>query len=170
MMKYDRMLFMTCLALLSAGLLFTQPLEASGKAFLDRFEGAWIGDGKAFGNTARLQMKWEWVLERKFLRLSLKNEMRTTGGQRQVFEGQAYYKLTDAEKCAGTWFDSQGASYQIRGSFSGDALTVLWGASGQERGKSVYRFLEAGKLEVVDSVKQKDGTWKEFGTFVVMRQ
>jgi len=152
-------------------LVFTQKLEASpGDSFFNRLQGTWQGDGKTLGMSAHLQMKWEWVLGSKFLRLSLKNEMKSGTGQVQVFEGNAYYQPSSEDKCAGQWFDSRGASFAINGSIDGDALTAQWGATGQEQGKSVYRFLEAGKLEVVDSVRQKDGTWKEFGRFVVIRQ
>lgn len=151
--------------------LFTQTLEASpNDAFLNRFQGTWQGDGKTMGMTARLQMKWEWVLGTKYLRLSLKNEMQSGAGQPQVFEGHAYYRPAGEGKYEGQWFDSRGLSFPIKGNMEGDALTALWGTPELEEGKSVYRFLEAGKMEVVDSVKQKDGTWKEFGRFVVIRQ
>ena len=161
-----------CIAVfLSVFLLFSHRLEAAiADAFLDRFQGTWQGDGKALGMSARLQMRWEWVLGSKFLRLSLKNEMQSAAGRVQVFEGHAYYQPIGEGKYEGKWFDSQGASYPIKGNVEGDALAALWGTPGQEHGKSVYRFLGADKLEVVDSVKQKDGTWKEFGRFVVIRQ
>ena len=119
--------------------------------------------------SARLQMKWEWVLGRKFLRLSLKNEMQSATSN-TAFEGHAYYRLASEGKCEGKWFDSRGVSFPISCSIEGDALTALWGTPEEEQGKSVYRLLEPGKLEVVDSVRQKDGTWKEFGRFVVIRQ
>lgn len=156
---------------LSVVLLFFHTAEASpSDLFLNRFQGTWQGDGKSLGMSARLQMKWEWVLRSKFLRLSLKNEMQRAAGQTQVFEGHAYYQSVGEGKYEGKWFDSQGASFSISANIEGDALTALWGSPGQEHGKSVYRFMEAGKLEVVDSVRQKDGTWKEFGRFIVIRQ
>ncbi len=46
---------------------------------------------------------------------------------------------------------------------------ALWGSPEKEEGKSTYRLLDEGTMEVVDSVKQKDGTWKEFGRVVVKR-
>jgi lipocalin len=81
------------------------------------------------------------------VRLSLKNEMRGTNGAVQSFEGHAYYQSTGAGKYA----------------------VAFWGSPEQEEGKSTYRILESGQLEVVDSVRQKDGTWKEFGRFLVRR-
>lgn len=155
---------------LSVLLLFGTGLEAApNDNFLNRLAGTWEGDGKALGMPAHLQMKWEWVLGSKFLRLSLKNEMRNATGQVQVFEGHAYYHSPGDGKYEGKWFDSRGVSFSITGETDGDALIALW-SNPQERGRSIYRFLEARKLEVVDSVQQKDGTWKEFGRFVVIRR
>jgi len=137
-------------------------------SIFNRLRGSWNGEGKTLEMPATLQMTWEWVLGEKFLRLSLKNEMRSASGQVQRFEGHAYYHPSEA-KCEGTWFDSRGTSFPIRCSVDIQSLTAMWGAPGQENGKSVYRFLPDGKLEVVDSVKQKDGSWKEFGKFVLSK-
>ena len=49
---------------------------------------------------------------------------------------------------------------------SGRALTALWG----DRGRTVYRLLETGELEVVDSVKKADGSWAEFGRSTLKRK
>jgi hypothetical protein len=156
---------------LSVFLLFNHSLEASSSgAFLDRLQGAWQGDGKAFGLPAHLQMKWEWVLGKKFLRLSLKTRTRGSTGQEQtVFEGHAYYRSAGEGKYEGEWFDSRGESFSIKGTVDGESLTALWGAPGKEQGKSVYKFVESDRLEVVDSVRQQDGTWKEFGRFNLSR-
>lgn len=152
-------------------LVLTPRLQArSGDAFLDRFQGTWQGDGKSFGRPASLHMTWEWVLEGKFLRLSLKSESKSAAGEIQAFEGHAYYQAAGDGKYEGKWFDSRGESFPINGSAEGASLIALWGAPGKEQGKSVYRFLDAAKLEVVDSVKQTNGTWKEFGRFVVVRK
>lgn len=134
-----------------------------------RLRGSWSGEGKTLEMAATLRMSWEWVLGEKFLRLSLKNEMRAAGGQVQLFEGHAYYQPSEG-KCEGTWFDSRGLSFPIKCTVEGESITAMWGATGQENGKSVYRLLADGKLEVVDSVKQKDGNWREFGRFVLSRE
>lgn len=144
--------------------------QSQAEPFLNRFQGSWQGDGKAFGMTARLHLKWEWVLGDKFLRLNLKNTMSVTEGKTQVFEGHAYYKATGENKYDGKWFDSRGVSFPIKAEAVGDALIGLWGSPEQEQGRSTYRITEPGKMEVVDSVRQKDGTWKEFGRWVVTRE
>ena len=151
-------------------LLFLVPGTAYPRSdsIFKRLHGSWSGEGKTLEMPSTLRMSWEQVLGEKFLRLSLKNEMRTPSGQTQLFEGHAYYQPSEA-KCEGTWFDSRGMSFPIKCTVEGQSLTAMWGATGQENGKSVYKFLADGKLEVVDSVKQKDGTWKEFGRFVMTR-
>lgn len=143
---------------------------------LNRFNGTWQGDGKAFGMPARLELKWEWVLGNRFLRLSLRNEMRGANDQAQVFEGHAYYQSISSNspateaKYEAKWFDSRGISFPIKAHVDGDALIALWGSPETEQGKSVYRIMEPGKMEVIDSVRQKDGSWREFGKFVVLRK
>jgi hypothetical protein len=137
--------------------------------FLNRLQGTWQGDGKAFGRAARLHIKWEWVLDKKFLRLSLKNEMNTPNGENQVFEGQAYYRAIGRDKYEAQWFDSRGLTFPIKAHLDGDSLIALWGSPDKEEGKPVYKIDEAGTLEVVDSVKQKDGTWSELGRVLLKR-
>ncbi len=148
-----------------------QKAQQTSDTFLNRLNGAWEGEGQAFGRPARLQLKWEWVLGNKFLRLSLRNEMQGANGESQVFEGHAYYQPS---KTGGTyearWFDTRGVTFPIRGHTEGDALIALWGSPETEQGKSIYRLVEPGKLEVVDSVQQKDGAWREFGKFVLKRR
>ncbi len=155
-------------------LLFSQGLaQSQADPFLNRFSGSWQGEGKAFGMAARLHMKWEWVLGNRFARLGLRNEMQGANGQKQVFEGHAYYQpvgVATEGKYEARWFDSRGVSFPIKAHIEGDALVAFWGSPETEQGKSVYRVIEPGKMEVVDSVRQKDGTWREFGKFVVHRE
>lgn len=159
--------------------LFLLLLISSGYAqsptepLLNRFSGTWSGEGKAFGRTARLDMKWERVLGNKFVRLSLRNEMQSSSGQKQVFEGHAYYQgvgATSDGKYEARWFDSRGVSFHIKAQTEGDSLVAFWGSPETEQGKSVYQIIAPDKMEVVDSVRQKDGTWREFGKFIVQRQ
>ncbi len=162
----------TVFALLFASLLLFLPSLASSQSepFLNRFRGSWKGDGKAFGMPAHLHLDWEWVLGNKFLRLNLKNTMQAPNGQARVFEGHAYYQSLGKSKYEGRWFDSRGVYFPIKAEAVGDALIGLWGTPEQEEGKSTYRIIEPGKMEVIDSVKQKDGTWKDFGRWVVVRE
>ena len=161
-----------CLVLLPAVLfvLAQRPAAAQEEAFLNRFQGYWQGEGKAYGRPNHLQMNWEWVLENKFLRLTLKNAMSSANGQKQVFEGQAYYQAAGEGKYEARWFDSRGVSIPIKAHAEGNALIALWFTPDRDQGRSTYRLVEPGKLEVIDEVQQKDGTWKEFGRVIVTRE
>ena len=145
------------------------PAQSQQNAFLSRLEGNWQGEGKAFGMAAKLELKWEWVLNKKFLRLTIKNEM-NRNGQPQLFEGQAYYKALSADTFEAQWFDSRGWTFPIKAQLEGDSLIALWGSPDKEEGKSIYRLVDDSTLEVVDLVKQKDGTFKEFGRVTLKRQ
>lgn len=158
---------------LFAVLLLLVPSQAATQTqtndFLSRLEGSWQGEGKAFGMAANMQMKWEWVLNKKFLRLTLKNDMSRPNGQKQMFEGQAYYQHIGADKYQAHWFDSRGISFPIKAHLEENALVALWGSPEIEEGKSTYRLIDANSLEVTDTVKQKDGTWREFGRTMLKR-
>ena len=149
-------------------LLLLVPFQATSQSnpLLSRLEGSWQGDGKTLGMAATMQLKWEWVLNKKFLRLTLKNEMSTASGQKQVFEGQAYYNAAASEA---HWFDSRGIMLPIKAQVEGEALISMWGSPDKEEGKSTYRLIDASTLEVTDTVKQKDGTWREFGRATLKR-
>lgn len=149
-------------------LVIAGPAHSQNDSIFKRLSGTWKGEGKALGMPATLQMSWDWVLGEKFLRLSLKNEMKAPDGQVRLFEGHAYYHPSEA-KCEGTWFDSRGVSFPLKCTVEGQSLTAIWGSPGTEQGKSVYSLVADGKLEVVDSVMQKDGSWREFGRFVTSR-
>ena len=150
---------------LSLLLLLLVPAHASSQEdkFLQRLQGDWEGEGQAFGGPARLRVKWEWVLENKFLRLSLKSEMSAADGAKRLFEGQAYYRPDGADKYVAHWFDSRGVTFPIKAKLDGSTLVAWWGSPETEEGKSTYQLIDDTTMEVVDSVKQKDGTFREFG-------
>jgi hypothetical protein len=151
--------------LLSLLLLLLVPAFASSQEdkFLKRLQGDWEGEGKAFGGAARLRIKWEWVLDNKFFRLSLKSEMSGADGAKRMFEGQAYYRAGANDRYDAHWFDSRGVTFPIKAQLDGNMLVAWWGTPETEEGKSTYQLIDETTLEVVDSVKQKDGTFREFG-------
>ena len=157
-----------CLSLL---LLLLVPAYASSQEdnFLKRLAGDWEGDGKALGGTAHLKIKWEWVLDNKFLRLTLKSEITNTAGAKGVFEGQAYYRSNGVDKYVAHWFDSRGVSFPIKAQLESSTLVAFWGTTDTEEGKSTYQLIDETTMEVVDLVKQKDGTFREFGRVKLKR-
>ena len=160
-----KMLFLLLLMLSS---LARAQSTSSPDPFFARLQGEWRGEGTAFGTTAQVQQQWAWQLGGKFLRLSLRYETKSKDGTTQVFEGHGYYQTKGGGKYLGRWFDSQGNDYPINAQLEGEALVALWG--GKVEGRSIYRLIELGnQMEASDSIKQADGSWKDFSRFVLKR-
>ena len=60
----------------------------------------------------------------------------------------------------GMWFDNSGMFRPLEARRDGDALVSKWGTPETEEGETTYRLLPDGKMEVIDRVKSKDGTWR----------
>jgi len=133
------------------------------QSIFEKLKGNWKGAGTVNKMESNLTMKWETFLGDKFFRLSFKNTMKGSKGD-VVFEGMAVYKsAASASETEGNWYDSFGYIRPIKAVLDQNSLTSNWGSKDTEEGKTVYRLLEADKLEVIDSVKMKDGNWREFG-------
>ena len=138
---------------------------ASGATSLLRnLAGGWIGSGSVMKREAHVELTVAPVLGGRFVRLQWVNNGGRDG--REPFEGLAIYEERPDGSFAATWWDSQGAHHAVTATASGSALTAQWG----DRGRTVYRLLEAGELEVVDSVKNADGSWTEFGRTTLKRK
>ncbi len=137
--------------------------------FHERLLGDWRGTGKVMGAASQLHMQWEMALGGKFVRLTFHNEMTTASGK-QRFEGHAYYQSKSDGHYSGRWFDSSGDAHPINGIIEGDALIANWGTAETKEGRTIYRLLGAGKMEVIDSIRSKDGSWREFGRSTFVRQ
>jgi hypothetical protein len=138
------------------------------RPLLTRLQGQWTGTGKFQGQPASYHLQWEPVLEGKFVRLSLRIETKPVNGQPMIFAAQAYYPATSAEEIEARWFDSEGHQYAVKARQTGDTLTANWGEPGRVEGKSTYRLSAAdNQLEVVDAVRAKDGSWREFARFAL---
>src|SRR5262245_45728536 len=129
-------------------LVFLIPTHVSSQAgsFLTRLQGNWQGEGTVFGRPATLQIKWESILNDKFMKLSLRQEMEARNSSRQIFEGHAYYQPKGMDKYAAQWFDSRGVTFPINSYVEGDTLTSLWGSPNTEEGKSTYQLIDDSTL------------------------
>jgi hypothetical protein len=146
--------------LLSLALMF----QVSADALLSRFAGQWTGTGVVLNQPSKITLTWSWELGGQFLRLTFRNEMPKT-----VFEGHAYYRSSGDGRYRGMWFDNSGMFRPLEATRQGDAMVSKWGTPDTEEGETTYRLLPDGKMEIIDRVKSKDGTWREFGRSVVVR-
>jgi hypothetical protein len=143
--------------------------SAASDTLLARLVGVWTGDGAVLGQPARIRLEWAPALDGSFVRLTFVNDMGAPGKTRR-FEGHAYYRGADGGAYRGIWMDNSGAMRPIEATRDGDALISRWGTPQTEEGETTYRLVSATRLEIVDRVKAKDGSWREFGRTSASRQ
>jgi hypothetical protein len=138
-------------------------LAQSGQdPLLSQLAGKWSGTGTVLNQPAQIEMEWAWELGGQFLKLTFKNDM-GTAPKVNTFAGHAYYRAVGDGRYRGMWFDNSGMFRPLDARRDGDALVSQWGTADTEQGETTYRLLPGGKMEVVDRVKGKDGTWRTFG-------
>jgi hypothetical protein len=143
---------------------------AASDPLLARLVGVWTGTGTVLGQPARVHMEWAPTLDGSFVRLMFVNDIGPADKARK-FEGHAYYRLAeDGTSYRGTWMDNSGAIRPIEARRDGDALVARWGTPQTEEGETTYRFESSTHLEVVDRVKSRDGSWREFGRVALKRK
>ena len=146
--------------LLSLALTF----QMASDSLLTRFAGQWSGTGTVLNQPSKISLTWTPELGGQFLRLTFRNEMPKT-----TFEGHAYYRPTGDGGYRGMWFDNSGLFRPLDARRDGDALVSKWGTPETEEGETTYRLTSDSRMEIVDRVKSRDGTWREFGRSVVTR-
>jgi len=138
--------------------------QAAPDPLLSRFAGQWSGTGTVLNQPSKISITWTWELNGQFLRLTFKNEM-----PKSTFEGHAYYRPTGEGLYRGMWVDNSGMFRPLDARRDGDALVSKWGTPETEEGETTYRLTSNSRMEIVDRVKSKDGTWREFGRSVVTK-
>ena len=133
-------------------------VQAGGDSLLSKLAGQWTGAGTVLNQPSKISLTWTWELSGQFLRLTFKNEM-----PKAVFEGHAYYRAVGSGRYRGMWFDNAGMLRPLDATGDGEALVSKWGTPDTEEGETTYRLLSDSEMEIVDRVKSKDGTWREFG-------
>ncbi len=141
---------------------------------LNQLDGRWEGTGVILGQASRVQMEWARALDGRFMRLTFVSHI-GPAPKTQRFEGHAYYQPNQpagAGHFRATWFDSSGLVRPIAATATADAagtLVAAWGTAATELGETTYRLIAPDRMEVVDRVRSKDGTWREFGRSALSR-
>ena len=138
--------------------------QTQADPLLSRFAGTWSGTGTVLNQPSKISITWSWELNGQFLRLTFRNQMPAT-----TFEGHAYYRPGSDGRYRGMWFDNAGMLRPLDARRDGDALISKWGTAETEEGETTYRLTTDSQMEIVDRVKSKDGTWREFGRSLVTR-
>jgi hypothetical protein len=115
---------------------------ADGPGALHWLEGRWRGTGTMFGRASEAMLEIRPALGGRFMEFSYR------AGR---FEGRAFYRPVADGRWQATWFDNRGISFPIAAVLAGQMLTSDWGSAETERGRTVYRLLPDGRLEVIDS-------------------
>ena len=156
--------------LLTYGLFLSGLLAASDATSpLVGFFGEWAGLGKMFGREVVVSLSWTPALSGSFSNIHLLYRS-PDDDQRFEFEGNGYYRADSDSRFTGTWIDNQGNIHPLMADLQHETLTTSWGTVSTELGQSVYRLLENGHLEVIDSVKNENGEWQEFGRALLSRK
>lgn len=142
-------------------------------ACLDSLHGTWRGPGTILGRAIVMEQRWSPALGGAFTELQMKHLVSDTSS-RAVFEGRGLYRAVGAraaevraaDSVHGTWHDSRGIIFEVRGACDGASFSSHW--SGSERGRTIYS-LRDGALEVIDSVYMPNGGAREFGRSVLRR-
>lgn len=141
-------------------MLVASPLAAQETGALAWLEGRWQGPGTMFGNPSEAVLDVRPALGGRFLELSWR------AGR---FEGRAFYRPDGEGGWRATWFDNRGISFGIDAVAAERSLTADWGSAETERGRTVYRLLDDGRLEVVDTVIPREGEARIFARHMLTR-
>jgi hypothetical protein len=123
-------------------LLAAAPAAAQEAGALGWLTGSWRGSGTMFGRPSEAALEIRPALGGRWLELSYR-----AGG----FEGRAFYRAAEEGRWRATWFDNRGVTFPIEAVAAERVLTADWGSAETERGRTVYRLLADGRLEVVDT-------------------
>ena len=128
----------------------------------DWLVGKWIGTGTLLGRQALFTMDWSTAKPGAHLRLEFGNAFLDTAGRAQpLMAATALYLVQPDRTLTGSWYDSRGKVLTLRGTQGDSTLAIEWQAP-EERGRTIYRLVQQGVVEVIDSVETRQG-WREFG-------
>jgi hypothetical protein len=135
-------------------------VQAAPAPALAWLTGSWRGSGTMFGNRSEATLIVRPVLDGRFLEFSYRAG---------PFEGRAFYRAATDGAWQATWFDNRGVSFPIAGQVAGRVLISEWGSAATERGRTIYRLADDGRLHATDAVRRPDGSYSEFASHVLTR-
>jgi hypothetical protein len=133
--------------IVAAAVLAAAPAGAQDARALNWMVGEWRGSGTMFGAPSEATLSVRPVPGGRFLELNYR------AGR---FEGRAMYRSAGESRWRATWFDNRGMTFPIEAVAAGRTLTADWGSADTERGRTTYRLLPDGRLEVTDHAGGRD--------------
>ena len=138
-----------------------QTAGAPHPTVLTWLSGQWRGTGTMLGRASEATLSVSPVLDGNFLEFSYR------AGS---FEGRAFYRPAPNGNWQAHWFDNRGISFRIVARAEAQTLTSEWGDAATERGRTVYRLADDGRLHVTDSVRRPDGSYRDFASHILTRE
>ena len=134
---------------------------------LEWLVGKWEGGGTHSGRPSKASLDVAIVLGSQYVELDYRADLGVDGLRN--FEGRAFYWPLRDGGWKGHWFDSWGNKLPVSASVEGTVLTADWGTAGTEQGRTIYRLLPDGRLEIVDYQLREDGSRREFARQTLRR-
>jgi hypothetical protein len=141
--------------------------EPSPLPLYNALEGDWRSDGNAFGQPAVSQMRWASVMENCYWQLDYVIETNPGTERASIFMGRGVHQSEDGN-VFGQWIDNRGDMHDLDGSITDTELLVYWGEPTDTLGRSRYRVLDDGTIQVTDWILREDG-WRQFNDNVFVR-
>jgi len=141
--------------------------EPSPLPLYDALEGDWRSDGNAFGQPAASQMRWSPVMDNCFWQVDYEIETNPGTDNANVFMGRGVH-ISEDGNVSGSWIDNQAVLHRLRGTITDTELLVFWGEPAETLGRSRYRVLDDGNIQVTDWILRDDG-WRQFNDNVFVR-
>ena len=135
---------------------------------LEWLVGKWEGGGTHSGRPSNASLDVAIVIGSQYVELGYRADLGVEGLRN--FEGRAFYWPLGGKSWKGHWFDSFGNKLPISASADGTSLSADWGTVGTEQGRTVYRLLPDGRLEIVDYRLGEDGSRREFARQTLRRR
>ncbi|NAS31888.1 hypothetical protein GTQ40_12950 [Flavobacteriaceae bacterium R38] len=130
---------------------------ASGQSVLEKLSNTkWEGKGMLMNTDASFKMHWKSTLDDAFVQLTFQNKRMLKNGKEIIFKANAYYKVVNDSVIKGTWFDSRGITFPLKGTTNATQMTIIWGTPETEQGKTSYEFIQNGQLKVKDYILRED--------------
>lgn len=100
------------------------------------------------------------MLGSEFFRIEYRIDIKR-GRAAETFEGVGYYRLQSGPSVLGFWADNGGDLHPITAEISPQAVVSHSGKAGGKQGRTEYRLLEDGSVQVTDWLLTAEG-WKLF--------
>ncbi len=150
--------------LCAATVLLCAAAAAAEAPWFEPFTGTWTGTGRFMGNDAQYELAVAPALDGHFVRFSVRYRWRDANGADATFTGEGLYPAQAAASMRGAWFDCENHHFATTAWLeTPQAMVVHWGDGAALRGRTEYRLLPGGELQVGDSFSQ-NGNWQQFSS------